>query len=312
MWNPDGESWAHDDQEQLRRAKKTLARQETVTAEYALKKGEWFRALCSAENALSLDSTAHRASSIAEKAKEETAKEKQIFSLLHEANNALQAGYPDKAIKILQTFEDHRLVSAFKRISEGHQTDMPTWASNGGIDVYGQWATLSLNDTVDIRLRWVEPGIWHLPEHLYFRNKQTAPFTKNLTITNGFWLAETETTIEQWLAIEQNPNFDFSNSEKEHPVSMVNYLQIIDWLEQLEQKHPGLIARLPFEEEWLFAAAVSGQQHAQPPIETESVHALSISPKNPGPLPVKTLIPNLGGYYGMGGSVMEWTASAGE
>lgn len=66
------------------------------------------------------------------------------------------------------------------------------------------------------------------------------------------------------------------------------------------------------EEEWLFAAAVSGQQHAQPPIETESVHALSIDPEKPGPLPVKTLIPNLGGYYGLGGSVMEWTASAGE
>lgn len=312
MWNPNDEGWAQDDQEQLQRARKTLARQETVAAEYALKRGEWFHALYSAENTRSLDPAANRGSSIAEKAKEEMAREKQIFSLLHEANNALRNESTDRAKKILQTIEDPRLESAFKRISEGQQTDMPTWASDGGIDVYGRWATLSLNDTIDIRFRWVEPGNWYLLEHLYFRNKQTAPLTKNLTITNGFWLAETETTIEQWLAVEQNSTFDFSNSEKEHPVSMVNYLQIIDWLEQLEQRHPGLIARLPFEEEWLFAAAVSGQQHAQPPIETGSVHALSIDPKNPGPLPVKTLIPNLGGYYGLGGSVMEWTASAGE
>ncbi|MCF8361682.1 MAG: SUMF1/EgtB/PvdO family nonheme iron enzyme [Prolixibacteraceae bacterium] len=310
-WNPDGTNWPRLDQEQLQRAQKKLAHEESKAAKLSLKREDWFRASTAAKNANSLDAANNEMSKLARKAEQQANREEQIFKLLHEANVAYHSNQLQKAKKLLNEIEDPRLKTALERVSANQKPDVPAWAGEGGIDVYGRWAVLNLDKKVKLRLRWVAPGEWNLPEHLYFRNRNTEPYSKHITIPHGFWLAETETTVEQWQAINQSESTEFSESEVRHPINMVNYLQIVDWLQTLENKHPELIARLPSESEWLFAATLSGRINVQPPVHISSVHALKVNPKKPGPLSVKTTIPNLGGFYGLLGGVMEWTASPG-
>jgi formylglycine-generating enzyme required for sulfatase activity len=312
LWNPDGKNWPRHDQKELQRAQKKLAHEESKASKLFLRRGEWFRASTAAKNANSLDTANNEMSELAQKAEQKTNREEQIFKLLHEANIAFHSNQLEKAKKFLNIFEDPRLKTALERISVNKKPDIPAWADEGGIDVYGRWTVLALNNKVNLRLRWVEPGEWNLPEHLYFRNENTEPYSKQIRISNGFWLAETETTVEQWQAISKNQSLELPDSEMQNPVNMVNYLQIIEWLKTLENKYPKLVVRLPSEEEWLFAGTLSGQQGAQPPVKIGAVHALKVAPENPGPLPVKTTVPNLGGYYGLLGGVMEWTSSPGE
>ena len=186
-----------------------------------------FGASTAVKNANSLNKENNGIGKLAKKAEQQANKEKQIFRLLHEANIAYHSNQLQKAKKLLNEIEDPWLKTALERISASQKPDIPAWANEGGIDIYGQWAVLNLNNKVKLRLRWVAPGKWNLPKHLYFRNESTEPLNKSITISHGVWLAETETTVEQWQAIHQNETPVFSESEMQHPVNMVNYLQII-------------------------------------------------------------------------------------
>ena len=323
MWNPSAETWSEKEQYELKRAQKMLARYEAEAAAMLLERGEWFRASVAADNVLSLGIDSEEMIAVALKAENKARHEEMVFDFLQQANKALRSGNRHKAFDIITGIHDDRLKVASERVRQtekpgtigsfnneiGQSISIPPWADNSGTDFYGVWISVNLGNGTDLRLRWVKPGLFNLPNHLHYRNRTNDPWTTKIAVQHGFWLAETPTTVEQWHAVLDQKIDDSEQTRK--PKTMINYLEIVEWLKVLEQRKIGLIARLPGEDEWLFAATLGGEENVQPPTNIAAVHALNIDVHNAGPLPVDTTMPNLGGYYGFLGGVMEWTGSPG-
>jgi TIR domain/Sulfatase-modifying factor enzyme 1 len=109
----------------------------------------------------------------------------------------------------------------------------PAWASAGGVDEYGKWAEITVNNVVQ-RLRWVEPGNFlmgspaqsvgcfenELPQH-------------RVTIGQGLWLADTACTQALWQAVMgENPSYFDENNRggPQHPVECVSWDMIQPFL----------------------------------------------------------------------------------
>ncbi len=130
---------------------------------------------------------------------------------------------------------------ALKRLSElPDTTDIakPSWAAASADDDYGRWATFSRNG-YESRFRWCPGG--------RFRQRDVArPVARDVTIDHGFWLADTEATVRQWLAVRH-----LSGTPSELPVTEVTWDEAAAFCASLREL--GLQARLPSEAEWMYA-----------------------------------------------------------
>ncbi|MFW6061504.1 MAG: alpha/beta hydrolase fold domain-containing protein, partial [Planctomycetota bacterium] len=304
LWLPDPDSWPAQARPAARRACQMLAEAEAAAAKEFLARRQWFRSLEAAENVRRLADADDVMESLLTTVRGACQREESVFRALARANEHLHAGQRDKAIQHLATVDDQRTRAAAERIQADEAPEAPDWATSSGIDVYGRWADLPLAGDVTVRMRWVSPGAWDLPEHLQYRNDVKQPRVKRVAVEYGFWLAETPTTVAQWHAMtaEQVPQ---EADSADLPQTRVDYLQIVDWLERLSSRHDGLTARLPTEEEWLHAATLGGRSDTRAATDLHAVHALNVDPNDPGPLAVRTVLPCLGGFYGMLGGVHE-------
>ena len=158
------------------------------------------------------------------------------------------------------SIDDQLRVKILQHLSQATaERDRPAWATASGTDDFGQWATLRLG-TVEQRLRWIGPGQFIMgsfptdPE----RNPDEVPH--RVTLTQGFWLADTEVTQALWQEVMQgNPSRFLGDMQR--PVEQVHWHDCQAFLQQLQQRlladHPraaGLQLRLPTEAEWEYAA----------------------------------------------------------
>jgi len=309
LWNPTGNQWPENQQNELLRAKKGLADAEISFASNHAGQTDWYRIVQAAENALSLGAQNPLVADLYDQSKKELAKEEEILLLLKKANEYWHQGKRRRARKLLKDQEDNRISLAYRNITGKQVAEKPEWASQHGVDIYGEWVSITLQPGVDMRFRRVVQGQLALPEMLAFLNTADDVFTKSLTVDDGFWMAETETTREQWFALMDESSGQVNEEENNHPVSMVDYLQIEEWIERLNAQHQGIAFHLPTEEQWLYAAY--NPEIKYPSAYNVAVHALSSAGQNPAPMPVRTTLPDFRGYYGLLGGVMEWTSSPG-
>lgn len=310
LWSPTGLNWPSDDKSELERAKAGIADAE---AEFALSnkgKSDGFRIKTAANNAVLLGADNSELYTLLDQINETLAQEKALLALLNRANQYWHEGRKRRARRLLANHADARVAEAYQWITSQTHDRKPPWADRHGFDVYGRWVSLSLQPSVEMRFRWVEPGHVKLPESMFFRNTTEDEWTTHLTVETGFWMAETETTLEQWNALaEESLELNNANPSADAPVSMIDYLQIIEWLNKLDDLFPDATFRLPTEEEWLFS--VYDPEHLYPSVSIVAVHALSREDGSPGVLPVDHTLPDYRGYRGLTGGVMEWTASPG-
>ncbi len=87
------------------------------------------------------------------------------------------------------TFEPHPLVGG----------NPPSWARGWGQDRYGVFADFRVG-TVQQRMRWIPPGTFLMgsPESEAGRKSWEGP-RHRVTLTEGFWLADTPCTQELWV-----------------------------------------------------------------------------------------------------------------
>ena len=328
LWLADVSGWPDEDREVAREAHRMLAAQQAEAAERLLERREWFRAREAAQGVLTLAREDEAMRTVAEQAQEAAEREAALFRTLAEANALCHDGRREAAVAALTESGDDRLRHAGDRIDREGEFDTPRWAVAAGVDVYGRWADLALNDDVTMRFRWVEPGEWDLPEHLRFRNRADEPWVDRIEVGQGFWLADTPTTVAQWRALSgDHPSSApeggadaAKDGEGQEPKAGVDYLAIVDWLEELSEQHPGTRPRLPTEQQWLHAATLGGRDDVRAGLDLHAVHALhgaagvggdASNRRGPGPRAVDDVLPDLGGFYGLIGGVHEWTASPG-
>jgi formylglycine-generating enzyme required for sulfatase activity len=205
-----------------------------------------------------------------------------------------------------------------------------------GRDEFGVWAEVALyswkhmtvNDPVNTpmsyfnrvaqRFRRIPPGRFLMgspqdePELESFGADETQ---HEVTLSRGFWLADSATTQAWWQAVMGNNPSRFQNNSN-NPVETVSWNDAQAFIAQLNAQVQGLSARLPTEAEWEYAcrAGTTTPFSFGANITPEMVNYDGNYPYAGGvqgqyreqTVPVKSLPPNPWGLYEMHGNVWEW------
>jgi formylglycine-generating enzyme required for sulfatase activity len=132
-----------------------------------------------------------------------------------------------------------------------------TGAISFGMDVqFGVYTDLAIrtkHGEATQRLRWIEPGTFLMgsPEDEPERDDDEGP-QHAVTLTRGFWLADTACTQGLWQAVTgKNPSH--FKGDAQLPVQSVNWHDVQGFLRALDALLPGCRADLPSEAEWEYA-----------------------------------------------------------
>jgi formylglycine-generating enzyme required for sulfatase activity len=195
----------------------------------------------------------------------------------------------------------------------------PLWASKFGRDSLGIFAEMMLSTEkvkANQTLRWIEPGTFWMgsPEDEPGRYSNEGPRHK-VTISQGFWLADSACTQALWQAVMDNNPSRF-NDDPQQPVENVSWDDVQAFLKRLESLLPGCQVDLPSEAEWEYAcrAGKTTPFSFGAKINTQQVNYNGNYPYfgdkkgeyREKTVPVKSLPANPWGLYEMHGNVWEW------
>ena len=197
----------------------------------------------------------------------------------------------------------------------------PPFADAWGDDAFGLWADVELSASgergaVVQRLRWIEPGSFLMgsPEDELERDTDEGP-QHQVTLTEGFWLADTACTQALWQAVTGANPSHFSG-DPERPVEQVRWQNVQGFLRKLEALAPGCRAALPTEAQWEYACRAGtdtpfsfGEQITPEQVNYNGKYPYAGGEKGlyrEQTAPVKSLPPNPWGLYEMHGNVWEW------
>lgn len=205
-----------------------------------------------------------------------------------------------------------RIVSNLEVVELWTET-RPAWASAAGRDQYGLWADLEVGG-VRQRMRYIRPGrfLRGSPETEKGRYEYECP-QHQVTLTEGYWLADTPCTQELWQAVlGQNPS-GFEGAKR--PVEQVSWDDVQLFLEKVNERLAGyeMVARLPSEAQWEFACR-AGTRTSTYAGEEESIRAeIAWYFTNSGRKTheVARRLPNPWGLFDTLGNVWEWCADFG-
>jgi formylglycine-generating enzyme required for sulfatase activity len=188
----------------------------------------------------------------------------------------------------------------------------PQWVSDYGRDNYGLWCEFQVpqydeKGIVTQRMRWIKPGTFLMGSTGEEKRRAIWNETQHtVTITQGYWMADTQVTQELWKAfVRVNPS---RFQEDPFPVEYVSWLDCKGWLREVSKSIPAFELSLPTEAQWEYACRAG----------STTVYCFGDDPKdlpeyawfdeNSGftTHPVKQLQPNSWGLYDMHGNVREW------
>ncbi|MBK7677070.1 MAG: formylglycine-generating enzyme family protein [Candidatus Accumulibacter sp.] len=193
--------------------------------------------------------------------------------------------------------------------------DVP-WASATGSDEYGRWAEIDVAG-VRQRFRWIAPGSFLMGSPAGEAGRDNDEVPHPVTLTRGFWLADTACTQPLWETVMASNPSHFAD-DRRNPVEQVSWNDAQSFIGQLNRRMPGLHARLPREAEWEYAcrAGTTTPFSFGDNITPKQVNYDGSSPYAGGKkglnrqrtVPVGSLPPNRWGLHEMHGNVWEWCA----
>ena len=192
----------------------------------------------------------------------------------------------------------------------------PSWARGIGRDRYGLFVEVMVQG-VEFVMRWMPPGEFMMgsPGDEPERDEDEGP-QHLVRFARGFWLAETACTQALWQAVMgENPS-RFKGDDL--PVENVSWIDIQEFIEQVNRVYPGLALRLPSEAEWEYGcrAGTSTPFWFGRELTTDRANYDGNFPYAAGKkgkyrektVEVKRFRPNPWGLYQVHGNVWEWCA----
>ena len=199
----------------------------------------------------------------------------------------------------------------------------PAWAGGWGEDRIGIFAELVFGGTT-FCFRWIPPESFQMgsPENEKGRRDDEGP-RHRVTISQGYWLADTPCTQAQWMAVmRENPSFFKEGEPLGRPVERVSWPMVLEFCQKLTERarSEGLlegeaIFRLPTEAEWEYACRAGtetafndGSDCTKPTGDDPALNRLGwyISNSEHKTHPVREKEPNAWGLHDMHGNVWEW------
>jgi formylglycine-generating enzyme required for sulfatase activity len=169
------------------------------------------------------------------------------------------------------------------------------WAARSGQDTFGAFADLELRGQVQ-RFRWCPPGRFVMGDAEQGR--------RNVTLTRGFWMADTPVTQGLYAVVMgRNPSKFRSAFSVDLPVEMVSWDDAQELVKTINRlTRPGSF-RLPTEAEWEYTARAGTTGERYGPVE-----AVAWTEENSfgRPHSVGQKGPNPWGLYDALGNVWEW------
>lgn len=190
----------------------------------------------------------------------------------------------------------------------------PAWATEWGIDGFGLYADLNICSLTQ-RFRWLEPGIFSMGSPTSELDRDTDEVQHVVTLSNGFWLADTTCTQGLWRAVMgENPSH--FNNDALKPVDSVSWHEVRQFIDSLNRQIAELNARLPSEAEWEYACRAGtetpfsfGDNISSQQVNYNGNHPYAGGEKGEyrrTTVAMKCLPANPWGLYEMHGNVWEW------
>ena len=185
-----------------------------------------------------------------------------------------------------------------------------------GLDDWGLYADLTVNALTQ-RFRWIVPGTFLMGSPETEPERSENEIQHSVTLTQGFWLADSACTQALWQALMgENPAY-FQDSP-DQPVEQVSWDDVQRFIQVLNERLPDLQARLPTEAEWEYACRAGtttpfsfGENITPEQVNYHGDYPYAGAAKGlfrEKTVPVKSLPSNPWGLYEMHGNVWEWCA----
>ena len=195
-----------------------------------------------------------------------------------------------------------------------NQLVAPEWAKEWGVDRHGLYADLSFRWVIQ-RFRWIEPGSFLMGSPASEAERFDNEEQHAVTLSKGFWLADTACTQRFWQAvIGDNPSR--FNDDLNKPVEQVSWHDVQRFINKINPAIPSSKLRLPSEAEWEFACRAGTETPFSfgDNITPQQVNYDGTNPYDGGEVgeyrqttvAVKSLPANVWGLYEMHGNVWEW------
>ena len=191
--------------------------------------------------------------------------------------------------------------------------DESRYVAETSTDQYGKFIDINIGRACQ-RLRWIPPGEFMMGSPESEAQRWETEYQHWVTLSRGFWLADTTCAQALWEAVMGNNPSRFKGSER--PVETVSWEDVQDFIERLHELVPGVGFRLPTEAEWEYAcrAGTSTTFWFGDQITPEQVNYDGNYPYVGGKkglyrketVAVKSLPCNDWGLYQMHGNVWEW------
>jgi formylglycine-generating enzyme len=163
-----------------------------------------------------------------------------------------------------------------------------------------------------IAARWIPPGRFMMGSPISEKGRggmySTSETQHEVSLTRGFFLAETECTQAQWQAVMVSNPSKFKNPD--HPVELVCWYDAEEFCQKLNSAHEkeGVVPegwrwRLPTEAEWEYAARAGSDDPFYGGLDEIAWYRRNSGGRTQ---PVKTKAPNAWGLFDMLGNVSEW------
>ncbi len=191
------------------------------------------------------------------------------------------------------------------------------WAVAWGEDRYGLWQAFEIEGVRQV-MRWIIPGRFEMGSPKDEPERDDDETQHTVTLSRGYWLADTACTQEFWQAVTGKNPASFSD-DPQCPVEQVSWDDCQGFIEAANRElEEGLGLRLPSEAEWEYAcrAGSTGPFSWGDSLSPGQANYWGKRPYNNGPkdedrnrtVPVLSFDPNPWGLFQMHGNVLEWCA----